>query len=157
FSLPDLRRSGAGTGRLPAGGLPLRSRAVHRGRPVRDLQRALLGVYALLLSRLQGRMPGHGIIWYGNEPREARLRLRPDPRKAERWREQLRHPRAGAPPPGLVLNKHCRECEFHRQCRAAAVERDDLSLLGGLSPKEVAGLNGRGIFTVTQYSYTFRP
>jgi len=35
--------------------------------------------------------------------------------------------------------------------------RDDLSLLGGLSPKEVAGLNRRGIFTVTQYSYTFRP
>ena len=43
------------------------------------------------------------------------------------------------------------------RCRAAAVEKDDLSLLGGLTAKEIAGLNRRGIFTVTQYSYTFRP
>jgi hypothetical protein len=36
-------------------------------------------------------------------------------------------------------------------------ERDDLSLIRNLSPKEIAGLNRRGIFTVTQYAYTFRP
>src|SRR5262249_47219707 len=36
-------------------------------------------------------------------------------------------------------------------------EADDISLLGGLSANEATTLNGRGIFTVTQYSYTFRP
>jgi transposase len=32
-----------------------------------------------------------------------------------------------------------------------------LSLLRGLSAKEIAGPNNRGIFTVTQFSHTFRP
>src|SRR5205085_1465104 len=38
-----------------------------------------------------------------------------------------------------------------------AVEKDNLTLLGSLPAKEVAALHRRGIFTVTQYSYTFRP
>src|SRR6266545_603598 len=56
-----------------------------------------------------------------------------------------------------MLNRHCPECEFRQSCRARAVETDDLSLLRGLSAKEIAGLKGRGIFTVTQFSHTFRP
>src|SRR5262249_8563863 len=38
-----------------------------------------------------------------------------------------------------------------------AVEKDDLSLLHGLTRKDIIRLNRRGIFTVTQYSHTFRP
>ena len=38
-----------------------------------------------------------------------------------------------------------------------AIEKDDLSLLAGLPDKEKAKLNSRGIFSVTQLSYTFRP
>jgi hypothetical protein len=56
-----------------------------------------------------------------------------------------------------VLNRHCPECEFHQSCREKAVEKDDLSLLRGLSAKEIAGLNNRGIFTITQLSHTFHP
>ena len=126
-------------------------------RQVRKQQRVLLDVYGLLLSRLQGRAPGNGFLWHGKEPRETRVRLSSDLRRAERLLDDLRQLRAATSPPRLVLNKHCSECEFRRQCRAAAVEKDDLSLLGGLSPKEVAGLNRRGIFTVAQYSYSFRP
>ena len=37
------------------------------------------------------------------------------------------------------------------------VEKDDLSLLAGMTEKERKKLNGKGIFTVTQLSYTFRP
>ena len=63
----------------------------------------------------------------------------------------------GGKPPRLILNKHCPECEFRRHCRAIAVDRDDLSLLGGMTPKAILKQNARGIFTVTQYSHTFRP
>ena len=59
--------------------------------------------------------------------------------------------------PPLRLNDHCKICEFQEICSAAAKEKDDLSLLKGLSGKEIDMLNKRGIFTVTQYSYTFRP
>lgn len=60
-------------------------------------------------------------------------------------------------PPDLVLNRHCAECEFQIRCRKIAVEQDDLSLLAGMSAKERQKLRSKGIFTVTQLSYTFRP
>ncbi len=60
-------------------------------------------------------------------------------------------------PPDLILNRHCPECGFLRRCRNKAVEKDDLSLLANLPDKERARLNGKGIFTVSQLSYTFRP
>jgi predicted RecB family nuclease len=60
-------------------------------------------------------------------------------------------------PPDLVLNRHCGQCEFQARCRERATEKDELSLLSGMSEKERKRLHGRGIFTVTQLSYTFRP
>ena len=59
--------------------------------------------------------------------------------------------------PDLVLNRHCAECEFQARCRQKALETDDLSLLAGMSAKERQKLRSKGIFTVTQLSYTFRP
>jgi len=59
--------------------------------------------------------------------------------------------------PQFRLNKHCSVCEYQEVCHSIAVEKDDLSLLSGLGDKEITNLNGRGIFTVTQFSYTFRP
>jgi predicted RecB family nuclease len=60
-------------------------------------------------------------------------------------------------PPDLVLNRHCSQCEFEARCRKQATEKDDLSLLSGMSGKDRKKLHGKGIFTVTQLSYTFRP
>jgi len=64
---------------------------------------------------------------------------------------------ANEKPPDLVLNRHCAECEFQARCRQKAIETDDLSLLAGMSRKERQKLRSKGIFTVTQLSYTFRP
>ena len=60
-------------------------------------------------------------------------------------------------PPELVLNRHCTECEFQAHCRQKAVQKDDLSLLVGMTGRERRALHEKGIFTVTQLSYTFRP
>ena len=60
-------------------------------------------------------------------------------------------------PPDLILNRHCPECGFQSRCRKMAVEKDDLSLLANLPDKERSRLNSKGIFTVNQLSYTFRP
>ena len=60
-------------------------------------------------------------------------------------------------PPNLVLIPHCAECEFQTRCRQKALENDDLSLLSGMTEKERKKLHDKGIFTVTQLSYTFRP
>ena len=60
-------------------------------------------------------------------------------------------------PPELVLNRHCGQCEFQARCRKQATEKDELSLLSGMPEKERKKLHGKGIFTVAQLSYTFRP
>jgi predicted RecB family nuclease len=60
-------------------------------------------------------------------------------------------------PPELVLNRHCAECEYQKQCRQKAIAEDDLSLLAGISKDERDRQRGKGIFTVKQLSYTFRP
>jgi hypothetical protein len=63
---------------------------------------------------------------------------------------------ASPSPPDLVINRHCTECEFQNRCRQKAVEKDDVSLLCGMTEKERTDFNSTGIFTVTQLSYTFR-
>jgi predicted RecB family nuclease len=60
-------------------------------------------------------------------------------------------------PPVFYKNAHCQHCEFNLICEAKLKERDDLSLLGNIKPKEIEQKNNRGIFSVKQLSYTFRP
>src|SRR5262249_14919097 len=127
------------------------------GRQVRKQQRALLDVYGLHISRLQGRAPGSGIIWHGKECRATRVRLNPDPRKAERLLEELRQMQNAEAPHRLVINDHCHVCEFRQRCHHQAVQEDNISLLRGMKEKEIKGHARRGILTVTQLAHTFRP
>jgi predicted RecB family nuclease len=128
----------------------------HEGRHVGKDQRLLLGLYGLFLSRLQGKVPAFGVVWHGEECRATRVRLGADVRKAERFLADVARLQGAEPGPRLILNDHCRVCEFRQRCHAQAVEEDSLSLLRGIGEKEAAKLNKRGIFTVIQYSYTFR-
>jgi hypothetical protein len=59
--------------------------------------------------------------------------------------------------PTLILNAHCRVCEFQQRCTAQAKSEDTISLLRGMSEKEVRKQIRKGIFTATQLSCTFRP
>jgi predicted RecB family nuclease len=126
-------------------------------RKIRKQQRTLLDVYGLLLSRLQGRAPASGIIWHGQECRATRVRLNPDPRKAERLLEEIRQMKATEAPPRLILNDHCHVCEFRQRCHQQAVLEDNISLLRGMKEKEVKAYARKGILTVTQLAHTFRP
>jgi predicted RecB family nuclease len=119
--------------------------------------RLLLAFGGSILARVQGTAPATGKIVHGREFRGSRVELAALWQVVQETVEGIRVLREASKPPPLRLNRHCSECEFRTQCRAAAVEKDDLSLLGGLSPKEIAALNARGLFTVTQYSHTFRP
>jgi predicted RecB family nuclease len=125
----------------------------HDGEKVRKEQKLLLDVYGLLLSRLQGRAPGSGIVWHGKAGKATRVRLNPDPRKAEQVLRELQR----SEPPKLVLNDHCQVCEFRQRCHAQAVQEDNLSLLRGVGEKEVKSYARKGILTLTQLAHTFRP
>ena len=117
--------------------------------------RLLAAFCGLALERLQGKPVDQGKVIHGEQftvSSVAIAKLIPTVKKTLRELADLE----GSPPP-LRLNSHCSICEFRRDCDAAALEKDDLSLLRGLKPKELAKLNSKGIFTVTQHSYTFRP
>lgn len=59
--------------------------------------------------------------------------------------------------PKLILNNHCQICEFQSYCYEQAHQEDNLSLIRGISEKEIKSFNRKGILTVTQLAHTFRP
>jgi predicted RecB family nuclease len=119
--------------------------------------RLRLAFGASVLARVQGAQPDSGRIVHGQQFKPSRVSLPTLLGMAHEVLGQIQAMQEAATPPPLLLNRHCAECEFRRSCRATAINKDDLSLLRGLSPKDIAGLNRRGIFTVIQYSHTFRP
>lgn len=60
-------------------------------------------------------------------------------------------------PPPVILNKHCSSCQFQNLCFAQAEQEDNLSLLDRVTPKVIRKYEKKGIFTVKQLSYTFKP
>ena len=62
-----------------------------------------------------------------------------------------------SPSPALSMGKHCLTCEFQEHCSAEAERTDSLFLLDKMTPKLVAKYNKKGILTLTQISYVFRP
>ena len=78
-------------------------------------------------------------------------------REARQILDRLRKQIESASPPLMILNSHCPSCEFRDRCHAEAVNRDDLSLMRGMSEKEILAQRKRGITTVTQFACTFRP
>jgi predicted RecB family nuclease len=124
-------------------------------RPGRE-QRTLLATLGPILGLVQGREPESGHLFHGSGCQETRLKLHPGSRPIRRLFEQIKALPGADRPPRLVLNSHCQVCEFREQCHAEAKSRDDMSLLRGMSEREVAKWGQRGIFTVTQLSCTFR-
>ncbi len=112
---------------------------------------------AYALASVLGRLPAQAKIVHGEEYRAQRVRIEPLVGQVGGLIEQIEAGLRRDNPPTLTLNRHCNECEFRGACRVIAEATDDLSLLRRLSAKEVDKLRGRGITTVTQLSYTYRP
>lgn len=117
----------------------------------------LLAFDALVVHAASGKMPSFGKIIHGSELRVAKVRVAELMKATRSVVRRITAQQANTNPPPLILNKHCAECEFQPRCRLVAVEKDDLSLLVGMSEKERKKHHDKGIFSVTQLSYTFRP
>ena len=129
----------------------------HNGDAIRRQEKSVLVFYGYVLSSIQGRSPSSGIVIYGSQCKTARLKLATSPRKINQILQELRSIRQTNTVPPLILNDHCNICEFQQGCHTQATGEDNLSLLKGMTEKEIKKHNRRGIFTVTQLSYTYRP
>jgi predicted RecB family nuclease len=112
---------------------------------------------ALVLSETVGREVSLGKITHGDGYATLKVKLSSLASQVQKRIKDITALLADDSPPNLVLNRHCSQCEFQARCRQRATEKDELSLLSGMSEKERKRLHRRGIFTVTQLSYTFRP
>ena len=119
--------------------------------------RLLLAFDAFVFSAALGRKIDVGKIMHGDGYATRRVKTATLNIELRRHLKRIAALLTNPTPPDLVLNQHCAECEFKDRCRREALEKDDLSLLARMSEKERTKLRSRGIFTVTQLSYTFRP
>jgi len=116
----------------------------------------LLAFDAFVLAAATGHVPPFGKIIHGNAYSVVRIPVGELLKAVKAMVDKITVQQASLTPPPLQLSKHCTECEFQSRCRQLAVEKDDLSLLSGMSEKEIRKQHGKGIFSVTQLSYTFR-
>jgi predicted RecB family nuclease len=131
---------------------------VLKGEKIRLEERLLLAILGNVLGDLQGRPPETAVVYHGPDCQGARIQLNHRLReRARRILQEIKDLQARDTPPKLMLNRHCPACEFQHRCHDEAVRQNDLSLLKGMSENEIREQNRRGIFTVTQLSYTFRP
>jgi predicted RecB family nuclease len=119
--------------------------------------RLLLAFDAFALSRVIGKVPSVGKIIHGCRFSTVKVPLTKLFKRVRAALDSMASERATSAVSAVVLNRHCPECEFQARCRGIAREKDDLSLLSKLSDKERKKYHDKGIFTVTQLSYTFRP
>lgn len=111
-----------------------------------------------VLGQVQNKLPESGII-IGAEQQAHRVNLkivykelRPIINTLKEW---ITSSPSEFPPP--ILNKHCIYCQFRNDCRAKAEASDDLSLLDRMTPKLIRQYHKKGIFTINQLSYLFKP
>jgi predicted RecB family nuclease len=112
---------------------------------------------AFVLSETLGRDVSLGNIIHGDDHATQKVKTSDLASEVRKRIETISGLLSSPSPPDLVLNRHCAECEFQARCWKIAIEKDDLSLLAGMSAKERQKLRNNGIFTVTQLAHTFRP
>ena len=130
---------------------------IQEGQKVGKEQKVVLEVLGLLLSQIQGKSPAYGILWHGKACTPTRIKLSAGLRRGELALRELTEMSNSSSAPRLMLNDHCRVCEFRKGCLAKAEESDSLTLLDRMTPKLMRRYEKKGILTVTQLSYLIRP
>ncbi|MDP3282513.1 MAG: IS66 family transposase [Nitrosomonas sp.] len=124
---------------------------------IRQDDRAEIAFAGYVLSKHQGAEPLRGKVILADASQvSVRLsdgisRLLPKIKLLEQW--LITPPE----PPVVVINKHCPYCEFQHACMRVAEKDDSISQLGRISEKELRRLEKKGIFTIKQLSYLYRP
>ncbi len=112
---------------------------------------------ALALSQTTGILPDTGTLIFGDGCRHRNVKIGNHVARTRQIIDVIGASCQSGKPAPLVLNRHCAVCDFQLRCRDLAIERDDLSLLTAMTGKERAKCNAKGISTITQLSYGYRP
>lgn len=112
---------------------------------------------ALSLSQATRTRVETGMLVYGDNLRRRTVRISDHAARLTGVLREIGSLLPGGRDPPLVLNAHCSVCDFWSKCQGVAIERDDLSLLSGMTSKDRSKALGKGILTISQLSYGYRP
>jgi predicted RecB family nuclease len=151
-SMGPARRSGAG---VPNEVVPILYAPWER----HDRSDELLVAFTALAAAQESHcpVPTAGRIVNGGQFSLRRIDIAPLLSKTRNALDAMKAFAESPTPPDPVRNEHCPVCEYQSRCRSIAIERDDLSLLGAITPKERTKFIDKGITTITQLSYGYRP
>ncbi len=97
------------------------------------------------------------VVPMNNHPRRIQLeRIYPQIYRIVNGLRRFRELPSDETPP-LFLNEHCSTCPFRSHCLQEAEQHDNLTLLDRVTPKVAQKYRKKGIFTVEQLSYVFKP
>lgn len=122
-------------------------------------QKLALFFVGYVLGQIQSKQPAVGRI-AGADGRSHRVKLENSTKALIPFLEPLQEwsEASSSDPPPLILNKHCIYCQFESVCEDQAEHEDNLSLLSTISTsKAIKKYEKKGIFTVKQLSYLFKP
>jgi predicted RecB family nuclease len=124
---------------------------------ITDDQRFSLAFAGCVLGLIRGSPPVHGrVITLDGVAHKVVLDDNPELTSVlDEVRGMVDQDTSKAPP--VILNRHCPLCPFRSECRSKAEDADDLSLLDRMTPKAIRRYHKKGIFTINQLSYLFRP
>ncbi len=96
-------------------------------------------------------------IIFGKDLRETKFNISTFSKTIKKTINDLTKCLSNSTAPNYFKITHCQICEFQSNCHKKLIQRDDLSLLSSMKPREILQKNNRGIFSVKQLSYLFRP
>ena len=126
---------------------------------INDTDKLRLMFIGHVLGKVQGNPPAIGRI-VTMDGKSFRVKLQQSRKALTSLLDSLHEWDTKAPmpvEPSVVLNKHCPLCQFRLQCETKATQEDNLSRLNGVTPRMIRRYERKGIFTVNQLSYLFKP
>lgn len=117
----------------------------------------IIGIQSYFIEKEFNLKIDSAIVVFGEQQKITKVKLVTFSKEIKKIISLLNKTLENKTPPLFHKKPHCQICEFAESCLNKLREKDDLSLLGNFKPKEIEQQNNRGIFSVKQLSYTFRP
>ena len=117
----------------------------------------LLCIKYLILLRTYEIPCKYGKIIHGSDLKTIKFALENYQADALRTLKDLQSLAEHNDEPILYRKDHCKICEFQERCMKKLEETDGLGRLSRMDEKEIEKYKDKGIFTVNQLSYTFKP
>lgn len=120
---------------------------------VSKIDKELISCLSYMLKGSQIIAPNYGKIIYGKNLRLSQVKIGDCVSGIKEIVKEINSDNE----PQLILNDHCQICEYSTHCSSKTKKEDNLSLLNRATSKIINKYNKKGIFTIQQLSYLYRP